>query len=124
MTRNITPKTMSAEKDKASDKENNLEVWTPHERELSKSRYGCEIIQERCTLRDAKNPDLPLDAYLVSYLLDGKVCYDITRSPKQSKIFDLYWDKFREGFKGMRWADGKVNPKLWGYQAPKSKKRK
>jgi len=97
MTRNITPKKMSAEKDKASDKETNLEVWTPHERELSKSRYGCEIIQERCTLQE---------------------------SPKQSKIFDLYWDKFREGFKGMRWADGKVNPKLWGYQAPKPKKRK
>lgn len=115
---------MTKEKNEETGAEIKTEFWTSQEIQLSKSRYGCEILQEGCVKKDAKNPELPLDAYLVSYICDGKMCYDITRAPKRSKIFDLYWDKFRENLKSIQWADGKVNPKLWGYQAPKSKKRK
>jgi hypothetical protein len=121
----IQEKKMPSEKDKAFSREPSLEVWTTHEKELSKSRYGCEIIKERCTLQDAKDSSLPLDAYLVTYLIDGYICYDITRSAKRVSIFDMYYDKFGPGnITDIRWADGKVNPKLWGYQSPQKKKRK
>jgi hypothetical protein len=123
MGRNVAQKKMSTENDNELNASRS-DAWTSQEIQLSKSRYGCEILHEGCSKQDAKNPELPLDAYLVTYVYDNKVCYDITRSPKRSKIFDLYWDKFREGLKSIVWADGKVNPKLWGYQAPKSKKRK
>jgi hypothetical protein len=41
-----------------------------------------------------------------------------------ANIFDMYWDKFGDALKKIEWADGRVNPRLWGYQAPKTKKRK
>jgi hypothetical protein len=116
---------MPSEKEQASSREASFETWTTHEKEISRSRYGCEILKERCTLQDAKDSSLPLDAYLVTYIADDKVCYDITRSGKRVSIFDMYYDKFGQGsIKDIRWADGKVNPKLWGYKSPEKKKRK
>ena len=41
-----------------------------------------------------------------------------------ANIFDMYWDKFREGLKSIDFGYGRVNPRLWGYQSPKTKKRK
>jgi hypothetical protein len=123
MEKNITRKKMPTGKEEASTNETN-EVWTTHEKELSRSRYGCEVIQENCNKVDAKNPQLPSDAHLVSYVRGGKMSYDITRSNKMANIFDMYWDKFGDALKKIEWADGRVNPRLWGYQAPKTKKRK
>lgn len=124
MEQNITREEMSTEKGKIGKNEFGVDMWTESEKELSKSRYGCEILKERCSPQDAKDSNLPLDAYLVSYFIDGKLCYDITRTSKQSSLFDMYWDKFRDNLKGFKWADGKVNPKLWGYRPPDKKKRK
>ena len=116
---------MPSEKEQASSREPSFEVWTTHEKEISRSRYGCEILKERCTLQDAKDSSLPLDAYLVTYIADDKICYDITRSGKRVSIFDMYYDKFgKDSIQDIRWADGKVNPKLWGYKSPEKKKRK
>jgi hypothetical protein len=36
----------------------------------------------------------------------------------------MYWDKYREGLKDIRWTDGKVNPKLWGVEPKEPKKKK
>jgi hypothetical protein len=36
----------------------------------------------------------------------------------------MYWDKYREGLKDIRWTDGKVNPKLWGNPPKEPKKKK
>jgi hypothetical protein len=36
----------------------------------------------------------------------------------------MYWDKYREGLKDIRWTDGKVNPKLWGNEPKETKKKK
>ena len=124
MENNTAPrKKMSIQNEEVSKKEK-VEVWTLQEREISKTRYGCEILHENCDVKDSKNPQLPLDAYLVSYVLDGKLCYDITRCSKKTNLFDMYWDKFREDLKEFKWTDGRVNPKVWGYEAPKTKKRK
>jgi hypothetical protein len=115
---------MSAEQEKTSTKENTQEVWSSQERETSKSRYGCEILQEKCTKQDAKNKQLPVDSYLVTYMIDGNIFYDIIRASKTVNIFDMYYDKFGNCLKSMEWTDGRISPRLWGYKAPEKKKRK
>lgn len=109
--------------DNASDIKT-TESWTEHEIQLSKTRYGCEIIKSRCNFQDSKDRSLPNDSFIVSYYSGGELCHDITRAGKRVNIFDMYWDKFRNDLKSIEWTHGRVNPKLWGYQAPKSKKRK
>ena len=34
-----------------------------------------------------------------------------------------YWDKYRDNFVGMVQTEGRVNPKLYGYQSKDSKKK-
>ena len=123
MEKNIQEKEMSTEKTKTSGKDQN-ETWTFQERELLRSRYGCEILKHNCTLEEAKVTDVPKDAYIVTYLVSGKVCYDLTRSGKRVNIFDMYYDSMGDAIRSIEWGYGKINPKLWGYEAPKTKKRK
>jgi hypothetical protein len=110
------------EKIKASEKEQ--EIWTFHERELLKSRYGCEILKHNCTLEEVQDTDVPKDAYIVTYLVSGKVCYDLTRSGKKVSVFDMYYDSMGDAIRTIEWGCGKINPKFWGYEPPKNKKRK
>jgi hypothetical protein len=42
------------------------------------------------------------------------MCYDLVIPDKQVEIFDYYWDRYREGFKGFKQSEGRVNPKVWG----------
>ena len=123
MEKNIQERKMSTEKTKTSEKEKN-ETWTVQERESLKSRYGCEILKHNCTLEEAKVTDVPKDAYIVTYVVSGKVCYDLTRSGKRVNVFDMYYDSMGDAILSIQWGYGKINPKLWGYEAPKSKKRK
>jgi len=122
MEKNIQEKKMSTEKSKASEKDQ--ETWTVQERELLKSRYGCEILKHNCTLEEARVTDVPKDAYIVTYLVSGKVCYDLTRSGKRVNVFDMYYDSMGDAIHSIEWGCGKINPKVWGYEAPKTKKRK
>jgi hypothetical protein len=122
MEKNIQEKKMSTEKSKASEKDQ--ETWTVQERELLKSRYGCEILKHNCTLEEARVTDVPKDAYIVTYLVSGKVCYDLTRSGKRVNVFDMYYDSMGDAIRSIEWGCGKINPKVWGYEAPKTKKRK
>jgi hypothetical protein len=116
--------TMSVEKENSPSKENKLEVWSDKEREICRSRYGCEILQERCTRQDAKNKQLPLDSHLVTYEIDDNVFHDIIKTSKKVSIFDMYYDKFGNRLRSIEWTDGMVNPRLWGYKPPQPKKRK
>jgi hypothetical protein len=50
--------------------------------------------------------------------------YDLVMAAKQSKIFDAYYDKYKENFVTMVQSEGRVNPKLWGNPPPKEKKKK
>ena len=86
--------TMSAEQEKTSNKENISEVWSNQERETSKSRYGCEILHQKCTRQEAKNKQLPTDSHLVTYIVDDNIFHDIIRTSKKVNIFDMYYDKF------------------------------
>lgn len=104
--------------------EKEMADWTKQEKEELPSQYGCELIYERATLELAKDPTLPLDAYLVYYEVDGNMRMDVCRGSRRVDIFDLYYDKFGPGcLKKITWGYGKKNPKLWGYKAPEKKKR-
>jgi len=98
--------------------------WSASEKECSKQKYGCEILIENGTWEQVTTKDAPNDARIVTYIIDGETRYDLTKSAKAVNVFDMYWDKFREGLKGIRYGEGRISPKLWGYQAPKKKKQK
>jgi hypothetical protein len=102
-----------------------MDKWTIEEKENSKAKYGCEILIENGTLQDVKTKDVPNDARIVTYEVNGEIRYDLTRSPKVSKIFDMYYDKFRGGIKSIDFGYGRINPKLWGNTTkPKNKSKK
>jgi hypothetical protein len=114
---------MAVDKNISNKEDNYKPTWTKEEKELSKTLYGCEILYEKCSQQELKNTELPNDTYIVSYQQNGKVFHDLVRG-KRVKIFDMYWDKIRDNLQKIDWGYGRINPKLWGYQAPKTKKRK
>jgi hypothetical protein len=119
----VQQKKMPSEKDQVS-KTNSAEIWSAQERESLRSRYGCEILKQNCTLEEAKDTQVPTDAYIVTYQIDNKVCYDLTRCGKLTNLFDMYYDNLGPVILSMVWGKGKINPKVWGYKAPEKKKRK
>ena len=82
----------------------------------------CQVLHQKCEKSAAKDKSLPLNSYIVTYDSDEETFYDIVICNKQSDIFDIYWDKYREGLKDIRWTDGRVNPKLWQSRTEKKKK--
>lgn len=109
--------------EKAQRTENLMDHWTPAEKETCKSRYGCDIMIENGSYAEVCTKDAPNDAYIIKYTVDDKICFDLTRGSR-IRLFDMYWDKFRNNLKSIDFGYGRVNPKLWGYQAPQKKKRK
>ncbi len=103
--------------------EKHMDHWTPAEKETCKSRYGCDIMIENGSYAEVCTKDAPNDAYIIKYMVDDKICFDLTRGGRV-KLFDMYWDKFRENLKSIDFGYGRVNPKLWGYKSPEKKKRK
>lgn len=80
------------------------------------------IINVNCDPIAAKDKSLPRDSYLVTYGDNGEKKHDLVQG-LQPDIFDHYWDKYRD-VRGIKWTEGTINPKMWGYKAPESKKRK
>lgn len=81
------------------------------------------ILHENCDPEIAKDKALPLDTFLVSYLNEDKLCYDVVRSGTQVEVFDHYYDK-KYQIKAIKWTNGTVNPKTYGYTSKDSKKKK
>ena len=98
-------------------------IWTKEEKDTLKERYGSEIIIEDGSLEDVSITNAPSDAYIIKYVHDDQVRYDLTRGTK-IKLFDMYWDKFKGGIKSIAYGNGSIKPNLWGYQSPKSSKKK
>ena len=101
-----------------------MESWTTSEKENSKQKYGVEIMIANGTWEQVNTKECHNDARIVTYVVDGETRYDLTRSQKAVSIFDMYWDKFRDGIKKIDYGQGMYNPKLWGAKAPETKKRK
>ena len=83
-----------------------------------------KILHQNCDPELANDRSLPYTAYLVTYEIDGALAYDITIADKKSEMFDYYWDRYREGLKGWKQSEGRVNPKLWGNKPKEEKKRR
>lgn len=81
------------------------------------------ILHQNCEPELAKDKSLPRDSYIVTYINEEKVCYDIVKSSTQVEIFDYYHDNAFK-VKDIRWTDGTINPKIYGYVAKEPKKRK
>lgn len=82
------------------------------------------ILHQNCDPELANDKSLPYTAYLVTYEIDGAIAYDITIADKKSEMFDYYWDRYREGLKGWKQSEGRINPKLWGAKPPKEEKKR
>lgn len=72
-----------------------------------------QVLHQNCDPELTNDRSLPYTAYLVWYELDGVMCYDIVIPDKKIEIFDYYWDRYREDFKGFKQSEGRVNPKVW-----------
>ena len=106
--------------------EKKVSLWTTEEAGNIKSVYGCEMLVENGSLQDVNSAEFPTDAYIIKYVIDDQVKYDLTRGTK-TNIFDMYYDKFKQGLKDIQYGQGNISPKMWGYrskQAPQRKKRK
>ena len=98
-------------------------VWTKDEKDNLKSKYGTEILIEDGSLEDVNIKQAPTDAYIIKYVYDDQVRYDLTRGTK-IKIFDMYWDKFKGGIKSIEYGRGTIKPNLWNYQSTPTRKKK
>jgi hypothetical protein len=82
-----------------------------------------KIIHSDCDPILSKNKSLPIDSYLVSYMKDGLMCYDVVHAVSKVEIFDYYYDTYgKNGIQDIKWTDGSVNTKLWSNSNKKSKK--
>jgi hypothetical protein len=98
--------------------------WTPEEKTNLPARYGCQILVEKASSQQIKDPSFPSDTYIVTYTIDDNTYTDLCRGTRV-KVFDLYYDKFGSGvIQNIDFGYGRVNPKIWGYKAPEKKKRK
>lgn len=81
------------------------------------------ILHKSCDPSLAKSKELPRDSYLVSYFDEKTLTYDIVQSGTKVAIFDYYYDNYRN-VQTIKWTEGTVNPKSFGYQSKENKKKK
>lgn len=79
------------------------------------------ILHQECDPTLAKDKQLPRDSYLVSYMKEDQLTYDISRGSR-TELFDYYYDNFGV-VKGIDWTDGTISPKVYDY-IPKENKKK
>jgi hypothetical protein len=101
-----------------------VESWTTSEKQNSKKKYGVEIMIDNGTWEQVNTKECPNDASIITYVVDGETRYDLTRGQKAVSIFNMYYDKFRNGMKSISYGKGTYNPKTWGIEPPKTKSKK
>ena len=95
------------------------------EDKIKPSDNSCEVLLEKTTRDKAEDKKFPSDAYIVRYMCEGAECIDLTRSGKQSNVFDMYYDRYgKDALKGIEWGYGTVNPSMYGFKKPEKKARK
>ena len=119
----MTKSTMEVKKPELKEPEKKEMIWTKEEKDTLKSKYGSEILVENGSYEDVNTTQAPTDAYIIKYMHEDKVHFDLTRGTK-IKIFDMYWDKFKGGIQAIDYGKGSIKPNLWGYQSPKTSKKK
>jgi len=81
-----------------------------------------KILHQDCDPSVANIRSLPYTCYLVWYENENKICYDLVIPDKKVDIFDYYWDRYREKFKGFKQSEGRVNPRMWNTSDKKTSK--
>ena len=114
---------MTATTEELKKPEKKVPIWSKEEKEKLGPEYGCNIVVEDGSLEDVRTKKAPTDCYIVKYLYEDKIHFDLTRGTKVT-LFDMYWDKFKGGLKSIDYGNGTIKPNLWGYQAPPSKKKR
>ena len=115
--------TTTEEKELKKPPEKKEVIWTKEEKDTLKERYGSEIIVENGSVKDVSVKNVPTDAYIIKYMHEDKVHYDLTRGTRNT-LFDMYWDKFKGGLQTIDYGKGTIKPNLWGYKAPQQKKKR
>ena len=88
-------------------------------------KYSCEVLLEKTSYEVANDKSFPTDAKLITYVYNGQTYMDLTRSAKDVRLFDLYYDTYGPGaVQKIEFGFGSVNPKTWGYEPPETKKRR
>lgn len=82
-----------------------------------------KVIHEDCDPSLSQDTSLPYSAYLVEYIQGETVHFDIVMSGRVVDIFDVYYDKYKKDLINITQAEGRIAPKLWGYQSPDQKKK-
>tara|TARA_B100000287_G_scaffold265864_1_gene250096 strand:- start:1482 stop:1775 length:294 start_codon:yes stop_codon:yes gene_type:complete len=82
------------------------------------------VIHEKCEKKLAQDKSLPRNAYIVTYVSEEKVVYDIVIADSKVDIFDEYWDKYKEGLQDIDYTHGQVNPKMWPLGSSNTKGKK
>lgn len=83
------------------------------------------IIHKDCDPNLSKDKSLPINSYIVKYFYKEKDRYDIVQAFGFVEVFDSYYDEYgKNSIKQIKWTDGRVNPKVYGYVPKENKKRK
>jgi hypothetical protein len=83
------------------------------------------ILKKDCDPIDAKDGSLPINSYLVTYVVKDTEKYDIVQAGGKVEVFDTYYDEYGKGaLKEIKWTNGKVSPKMYGYVPKETKKRR
>ena len=90
---------------------------------IKESDYGCQILLEKTTIEKANDKSFPTDAKLIWYIVDGVTCIDLTRCGKDSRLFDMYYDKYKKDLVNITQAEGRISPKLWNPPGAKKEKK-
>ncbi len=83
------------------------------------------VIHKDCNLSLAKDKSLPINSYIVSYIFKDSNKYDIVQAGSFVEVFDNYYDEYGKGnIQSIKWTDGRVSPKVYGYVPKDTKKKK
>ena len=93
--------------------------------EVENWRKLLNIIHKDCDKSLSKDQSLPINSYIVTYVVKNKEKYDIVQAGGNVEVFDKYYDEYGKGaLKEIKWTNGKINPKMYGYIPKETKKRR
>lgn len=127
MPEKLTTESESQIQDSVKTESENLSMvfnLTAEDKQLLRSKYDVVVFAHDCIPESINKSEWPYNAVLVTYEIDGVIKHDHVAGPKNSKVFDAYYDLLKPvGGKilTMETMYGMVNPKLWGNKPKKNK---
>ena len=83
------------------------------------------LIHKQCDKALANDKSLPINSYVITYLIDNEKMYDIIQASSICEVFDKYHDEYGKGnVQEIKWTNGKVSPKTYGYKPKETKKKR